>query len=213
LLKKVFFKPYNTDSSNLAYNRLFCDDIKLYKDTEHDFPGDAWQRLLQKRLTQKSASQLASEQNLPARLRILAFNYLLAKGSLPSKKELLGVIVEAGIETGLETLAVYTDKSLVYINEEGTGRELQAGERELPERFLRFFAASAALGEQLQPSPLTRFPAVFPGMARITLLISDGRYFGQGPSNVLSKDKMSGPIIRQAADLLTELIKLNKMSH
>ena len=208
MIKKVFFKPYAQDFSNLAYNRLFCDDLNLYKTATEEFPGDAWRRFITKRLTSKAALEFALDQTLPARLRILAFNYLINKGHTAAKKELLGVVLEAGVDRGLETLAIYTDKSLSYINEEDTIINLAAAEGELQERFLRFFAASAALGEQLKPSDLPRFPATFPGMARITLLISDGRYFGQGPANVLSKDKMSGPIIRQATDLLANLNKL-----
>jgi hypothetical protein len=210
MIKKVFFKPYSLDSANLAYNQLFCDDLNLYKAEFEKLPGSGWQRFLAKRLTQKSALEFASDQTLPARLRMLAFNYLLSKGSVPAKKELLGVVLEAGIDTGLEILAIFTDRTLLYIDETGTIKNFSAGESRLQDKFLRFFAVSAALGEQLKPSDLPRFPATFPGMARITLLISDGRYFGQGPSNVLSKDKMSGPIIRQANDLLANMNSMGK---
>jgi hypothetical protein len=45
--------------------------------------------------------------NSDPRIKILACNRQLANGHIPSEKELLGVIVEVGLEQGLDVLASF----------------------------------------------------------------------------------------------------------
>ena len=40
----------------------------------------------------------------------------------------------------------------------------------------------------------------------MTFLASDGLYFGQGPFEMLGRDKMGGPVIIQATELMKDLI-------
>lgn len=210
MTKQVYFKPYRKETIDLEYNRLFCDDPALYRHEPGMFTEEIWKTVLSLR-PKLEAVRLAAQQNdLPARLRILAFNYLAKKGEAPQAKELLGVILEAGVDDGLETLAAYTDYQVDYIDSHGDIRHWDAAKMGLRQRLVNYFISAATLVEQLRPSDKPRFPPTFAGMARITLLVSDGRYFGQGPSNNLTKDELSGPIIRQANNLLANLIAKDK---
>jgi hypothetical protein len=200
--KPIFFKPYQKEALDLEYNRLFGDDLKLYRQSPEEFAGEAWQSLLTPRPKLEAIRRLAEQEDLPARLRILAFGYLLKKGQPAARQELLGFILEAGVDDGLDSLALYTDYSLVYISSQGV---LQRWTNSLPANnpaMVKCFSAAAALAERLKPTDQPRFAPPFAGMARITLLLSDGRYFGQGPSNNLSKDNLSGPVIKQANQIL-----------
>jgi hypothetical protein len=206
MTKQVYFKPYRKDKIDLEYNRFFCDDRALYRNEPEKFAGDLWKTVLSPRPKLETIQRTAQQNDLPARLRILAFNYLAKKGEVPQAKELLGVILEAGVDDGLETLAAYTDYQVDYIDSHSNMRHWDATKLDLRRRLVNYFVSAASLVEQLRPSDKPRFPPTFAGMARITLLVSDGLYFGQGPVNNLTKDELSGPIIRQANNLLANLI-------
>jgi hypothetical protein len=206
MTKPTYFKPYQKASSDLEYNRLFCEDRSLYRLQPGEFEGEHWQRLMTPRPAASLVHELAGQDDLPARLRILAFNYLLKKGQKPTRQELLGFILEAGEEDGLETLAAYTDYSVVYINSQGETKQWQADQPAIRRQLIDCFTRAAALAERLRPTDLPRFIPPFKGLARITLLLSDGRYFGQGPGHDLGKDPLSGPLIRQANNLLANLV-------
>jgi hypothetical protein len=47
-------------------------------------------------------------------------------------------------------------------------------------------------------------------MVRITFLVSDGLYFGEGPANIFFKDPMAGPVLNAATQLL-QFITTHKM--
>jgi hypothetical protein len=206
MTKRVHFKPYQKEAADQEYNLLFCDSLTLYREQKEKFPGENWKTLLTPRPKLEAVRDLAGQSALPARLRILAFNYLNQKGVTPASKELLAVILEAGVDEGLETLAAYTDYRVIYIDSHGSVQQWEAAQMGFQERLVNYFVSAAALVEQLRPSDKARFPPPFAGMARITLLVSDGLYFGQGAANQLTKDAMSGPIIRQANHLLANLI-------
>jgi hypothetical protein len=210
MTKPGYFKPYQKEDIDLEYNSLFCDNVSLYRGRSAEFTGEGWHSVLTLRPEIEAVRGAAQQKNLPARLRILAYNYLAQKGETAPGKELLGVILEGGVDDGLETLAIYTDYQVIYIDSHGVKKQWDAAKLGFQRKLVDYFVSSAALAEQLLPSDKPRFPPTFAGMARITLLLSDGRYFGQGPGNNLSKDEMSGPIIRQANNLLANLIAKEK---
>jgi hypothetical protein len=211
MTKPVYFKPYQKEAIDLEYNLLFCDNLVLYRNQTEKFQAESWKTLLTARPKLEAVRNLARRSDVPARLRLLAFNYLAKKGETPARKELLGVILEGGVDDGLETLAAYTDNQVIYIDSHGIMQRWEAAKLGFQARLVNYFVSAAALVEQLRPSDKPRFPPTFAGMARITLLVSDGLYFGQGPGNQLTKDEMSGPIIRQANNLLANLIAKDKV--
>jgi hypothetical protein len=44
------------------------------------------------------------------------------------------------------------------------------------------------------------------GNARLTFLVSNGLYFGEGPFDVLQRDRWGGPVLKQATKLMNFLI-------
>jgi hypothetical protein len=53
------------------------------------------------------------------RVKILAYNKQIANGHKPAKKELLAVIVEVGLDKGLDVLASFNNGTARYINQTG----------------------------------------------------------------------------------------------
>jgi len=206
MTRSSIYTPYHNAELDLEYNRLFCDNIKLFHQSRAQYTTPEWQSLLAPRPNLETILEISSNSDLPAQLRILAFNYLLAKNCSLRKKELLGCIIEAGEKDGLDTLAAYTDYHIVYIGTSGHKKAWSNLNLPIREGLIGLFRSCVDLAAHLKPTDQPRFVPPFAGMVRITLLLSDGRYFGQGPANFLSKDELSGPLIRQAKRLLAELL-------
>jgi hypothetical protein len=206
MTRSSLYTPYRIADLDLEYNRLFCDNIKLFRQSRAQYTTPEWQSLFAQRPNLETILEISSNSDLPAQLRILAFNYLLAKNCSPHQKELLGCIIEAGEKDGLDTLAAYTDYHMVYIDSTGHKKEWSNLKSPKREALISLFRSCADLAAHLKPTDQPRFVPPFAGMVRITLLLSDGRYFGQGPANHLSKDELSGPLIRKAKRLLAELL-------
>jgi hypothetical protein len=43
---------------------------------------------------------------------------------------------------------------------------------------------------------------------RMTFLVSDGLYFGEGPLGTLQQDAMAGPVLGKATQLLQRVVEL-----
>jgi len=65
-------------------------------------------------------------------------------------------------------------------------------------------------GEQvimrIGPWDKKRLPPPKKGDVRLTFLVSDGLYFGQGAFNLLSKDPIGGAVLKASAELMKMLI-------
>jgi hypothetical protein len=115
----VNYSPYKDEAANTIYNLLFCDDLALYK-AKHSGPIDGpWKILFADPKDVKALQGLASNSSEESRLRILAFNALGKKTASTLRKELLGVILEVGLDGGLDTIAAYRDFRARYINQSG----------------------------------------------------------------------------------------------
>jgi len=127
-----------------------------------------------------------------------------------TEKELLGVVVEVGMPKGLDLVAAYPDHHARYYNFSGAGVVW-----ERPNEVL-----DAAIDNLLQIGKTTvefvgvwkkNRPAPPPaGQARVNFLTPSGLRFGQGPLDILGKDRLGGPVIASAFKLMQELIQLTK---
>ena len=164
--------PYGTAKVNNIYNMLFCDDPALFKDQNGQERFGAGAQVADVR-------KIAEDENEESRVRALAYNWLRArKESVPPGK-LLGVIFEVPIDNGLDTLAVYADGRVRYINHtgvmsifEGTPPEIAAGGKAI-------VASAATVVGSFKPSDKDRAPPPTVEV-RVTLLTSDGLYVAPG---------------------------------
>lgn len=182
--------PYGMAKVNNIYNMLFCDDPALFKDQngQERFGAGAQAGDVRK---------IAEDENEESRVRALAYNWLRArKESVPPGK-LLGVIFEVPIDNGLDTLAVYADGRVRYINHtgvmsifEGTPPEIAAGGKAI-------VASAATVVGSFKPSDKDRAPPLTVEV-RVTLLTSDGLYVAQESWREIAAIPSSGPSYSRA---------------
>lgn len=121
------------------------------------------------------------------------------------KKELLAVIVEVGLDNGLDALASFNDGTARYINQTGKILVWETTDEKSMELTQDLFLKSQNIVNQIGAWDKPRRPAPTKGNVRITFLVSDGLYFGEGPINVLFNDPMASPALTSATNLMKYL--------
>ena len=198
--------PYKDSATNLVYNLLFCDNLELYKrntKAPHTYPFDI---LFSATSTPADLQKIIDDKDADPRTKILAYNKQLSKGHKPNKKELLAVIVEVGLEQGLDVLASFKNGTARYINQ--TGRILiweTTTDTKANELTKDLFAKSEQIVSKIGPWDKPRRPHPAKDNTRISFLVSDGLYFGEASTNVLFKEPLASPALTSATQLMQYL--------
>ncbi len=198
-------EPYQDSSINLIYNLLFCDNIDLYKDNRkppYTYPFDI---LFSEKSTISDLQKIIDDSTSDARLRVLSYNRQIAVGHKPSIKELLAVIIEVGLDNGLDVLASFKDGTARYINQSAKILVWETTDKKSNELTKDLFLKSQNIVNQIGAWDKPRLPAPKKGNVRITFLVSDGLYFGEGPIEVLFNDPMASPALTSATLLMKYL--------
>ncbi|MFT3910620.1 MAG: hypothetical protein QM737_14435 [Ferruginibacter sp.] len=197
--------PYGNEAINKIYNMLFCDNAGLYEtgSIKTSYPHDV---LLSSTPGTEKLNEIINDKDLDTRYKILAYHLLSKNGATINNKELLGVIIEVGLPEGLDVIAAYQDGTARYINYTGKLLVWDTQTDESNELVEQLFLHSDYVLRKIGPWDGERRPAPAEGNVRLSFLVSDGLYFGEGPFNVLEKDAMGGPVIRSAAELMNYLI-------
>jgi hypothetical protein len=137
---------------------------------------------------------------------MLAYNLLRkAKKDVP-KQKLLATIIEVRFPEGLDTLAVFTDGGARYINHSGKMAIVEGETEFFAKEIEAVLAASSPIVAAIGPWDKERLPAPPKGNIRMTFLVSDGLYFGEGPMAAMQQDPMAAPLIQAATSLLLKLV-------
>ena len=204
---KKKLKPYNDPSINLVYELLFCDDINLYKDYNIKSGSYPWNILFSETATTADLEQILLNTDVGARVKILTYNKLQNQGLNIDKKILLGVIVELGLDGGLDVLASFNDGTARYINQTGKMIVWETTDEMSNSLTNALFDNSYNIVMKIGPWDKPRKSNPEKGIVRITFLVSDGLYFGEGPINVLFNDPMASPALSSAAELMKYLVE------
>ena len=203
-----FYKPYAEAHANFLYNLLFCDDIGLFKNDETVKAEGLWATLLADKSDLQAIRKIADDERNEGRVRALAFNRLRAAGQRVPDKKILGVIVEVPLEKGLDALAAFVEGGVRYLNQsgkvaifEGSGNPVEGLAKEL-------VAVSQSLVNQIGPWDKKRLPPPKQGKVRMTFLVSDGLYFGEGPFDAIQRDPLGGPVMAKATQLFQRVVAL-----
>jgi hypothetical protein len=199
------FAPYESKAANDIYNLLFCDLRESFR-ARHGERPTGWQRVL---FTEPpdvpGLTKLAGDASQDGRIRYLAFARLRVAGAQVSPKILLGVIVEVALSDGLDALAAYSDGGVRYVNHSGK-MVIVEGVNEFRPLVEKLFEVSRPVVARIGPWTQPRRPPPDKGSVRLTFLVSDGLYFGEGQTQVLERDALAGPVFREAAQLLTKVV-------
>lgn len=204
------FSPYQNAKADFMYNLLFCDRLESFLARRGERPTE-WQRVLAAEPGDVAALQklAANGGGADGRIRYLAFARLREAGVPVAPKQLLGVIVEVGLDDGLDTLAAYADGGIRYVNHSGKILVVE-GVEETRSHVRRLFDAAQAVVARIGPWTEPRRPPPGKGVLRLTFLVSDGLYYGEGPLERFQSDAMAGPVFREATNLLVKAIELDK---
>jgi hypothetical protein len=195
-------EPYQGDSANGIYNLLFCDNLQLYSENLKKKNIYPWDILLSDTTDLKGLQKIAKDNTLESRVKLLAYYKLLSEGHKSESKDLLGVIVEVGLDEGLDVLASYKDGTARYINYTEKTIIWDAKDAQSNALTEDLFNNSLNIIKQIGPWDQPRRPAPGKGNLRISFLVSDGLYFGEGPMNALFGDPMAGPALNAALALM-----------
>ena len=199
------YAPYSSEAANSFYNLLFCDEPVAFS-VKSGVDPTPWQATLFSTPADIPALEaLASDTTQEGRTRYLAFSRLRHLGVSVQPKRLLGAIVEVPLRGGLDTLAAFTDGGVRYINQSGKLVVIEGVASFLP-LVQRLLSASEATVARIGPWEKPRLAPPKEGNIRLTFLVSDGLYFGEGPMSLMQSDAMAGPIIQRATELLQAVV-------
>jgi hypothetical protein len=199
--------PYAQSQVNFIYQLLFCDQPALFQPQ----PGIAqtpWQQiLLSDRPDAAAIRRLAQDPTQESRCRILAYNWLRLNHLEVPKAELFAVLIEVPLERGLDVLATYADSSIRYINQTGNLTIFESAPSNLAAQANKVLAAGRMAITQIGPWDRPRLPAPSQGKIRLTFLVSDGLYFGEGPFPGMERDPIAAPVIHESGVLLNMVVE------
>jgi hypothetical protein len=206
IISKTSINPYKDSSTNYIYNLLFCDNLELYKQNTKEPYSYPFDILFAETSSSTDLQKIINDPNSDPRLKILAYNKQVKLGHKPNKKELLAVIVEVGLDNGLDVLASFSNGTARYINQ--TGKVLvweSTDDKNANKITADLFENSQNIVNQIGVWAKPRRPNPTKGNVRITFLVSDGLYFGEGPINILFNDEMASPALTNATELMKYL--------
>jgi hypothetical protein len=200
------FAPYKNEAFNHIYNLLFCDNFRLLRAGENKEPPGTWVTLCAEEPNIDALRALAEDESQESRVRMLAYNRLREKSEPVPAKKLLGVIIEVGLKGGLDVLAAFPDCRLRYINHVEKMSVFEASPPDIETKIRKLLDASQRVVEKIGPWDKARLAPPGNGLIRMTFLVSDGLYLGQGPMDVLQRDAMAGPIFAAGTQLLQAVV-------
>jgi hypothetical protein len=199
-------RPYKESTTNFLYNLLFCDDLALFRAKDSTPPTGAWAILLSSTPRTDDVERIANDEKEESRTRMVAFNYLRSKKVAVPARQVLGVVVEVPLEGGLDTLAVFADGRMRYINHSEKLAIFEATPATMEDDRAKLMQAAAAAVAKIGPWDKPRRPPPPQGHVRLTFLVSDGLYFGEGPFSAILNDPIGGPVLATASDLLMKIV-------
>ena len=200
------YQPYMQPGFNVVYNLLFCDDFALWKKNDAPPPGSPRTVLFAEPPDRDALDKLANDLDIESRYRVLAYRRLQAAGFSVPRKRFLGVIVENRQPQGLDTLAAFVDGRMRYINQAEKYVVFESTPAELELQFNELIRVSQLAVNRIGPWDRPRLPPPSGDVFRMTFLVSDGLYFGQGPAADMFKERIGGPVYRAAILLLAALV-------
>lgn len=202
------YRPYGDSAASDIYNLIFCDDPDSFHAREGEEPTPWQTTLFGEPPNAKSIRKLADDKEAEGRFRYLACNRLRLLGEKVEKGILFGVIVEVPMTEGLDTLAAFSEGGVRYINHSGTIVVKEGPVGDIDEVVKQLMEASQKVVHQIGPWNRDRLPPPSYGRIRMSFLVSDGLYFGDGPTADMQTDPISRPVMDQATALMLKVTKL-----
>ena len=202
-----WFQPYKGQSQNLIYNLLFCDNPAVLRSSFKGEISGPWKTLFSSEASANELEAIAGDEKLETRLRILAFN-ALKKHPVKNKREMMGLILEVGLEEGLETLAIYRDYRIRYINCSEKMLLWETRDPEIDSKIVAIFDLAAAVMPEINMINEPRTASPTREKYRLSILADDGPHYYQGRMTTTYSKNLS-EIFRLCSELLATLASKN----
>lgn len=200
-----FYRPYNDRVADFLYNLLFCDNPNLFRNEKQD--ASSLSIVLSDAATREMLEKIAGDPAVESRVRVLAFNRLRAMKLPVPPKQLLGTIIEFPQANGLDTLAAYVDGRVRYINQTEKPGIFEGAPPQVVAKANALTRASQFAVDRYGPSDEPRRPPPAGDLVRLSFLVSDGLYFGEGSYEVLIDDPAGDPVLTAGGELLVQLVE------
>ena len=169
------------------------------------------------RVTAEQCLRLLIGSGFESRVRLQAWTLARVVGLEPraDARRVRGVIVEMGLEQGVDTVAAFEDGSARYLNQGGGGVFWDAAEPdggEVRAAISRLLETAQVVADATGPLDGRRPGPPAQGSAAIWLLTDGGIHLGTGPADVLTQDGLGGPVISAAIGLMTALIDRSRQA-
>ncbi len=198
--------PYAEPQTNTLYNLLFCDEPALFTAGAALPPTSHLAIALNEDSAEADVRRIAEDATAESRARVLAYNWLRRHGLSVEPKIHLGTIVEVHMDEGMDTLAVFVDERARLIGRTGRMSFVETPAATMKQPMKGLMAASQWLVNQLGPFEKDRLAEPPKGSVRLSFLVSDGLYFGQGPLDGFFRDDRAGPLLAFATQLLQAIV-------
>jgi len=155
--------------------------------------------------------EIVNHPGLEPRHYVQAWYFLRLAGQKPPEelaRLLLGVVVEVGMEQGLDLLAAYPDYAARYYNFSGKGVVWEHPNDSMNQKIDELLEASRRVVAQIGPWQGVRPPAPPKDFVRLCFLTPSGLHFGQAPLEAMSKDPIGGEVLYRAGALMQALMGL-----
>jgi hypothetical protein len=205
-----FYTPYAQGQVNQIYNLLFCDDPALYATDPATANTPLWRTLRGEPLDVPGLRRIAEDAGNEGRVRALAYHRLRSAGERVAPRHLLGVIVEVPMPGGLDVLAAFSDGGVRYLNHSGKMVFVDAAGSPLQAMAAQLLSSADPVVARLGPWDKGRLPPPAGGNVRISFIVSDGLYFGEGPFEAMQRDPLAGALIEQASRLLQKVVEVGQ---
>jgi len=143
------------------------------------------------------------------RIRLQAWSLARRVGIEPpgdDARRARGVVIDVGLDGGLDTLAGYEDGTARYLNQGGGAIVWEARDPSIDQAINELIAAAQAVVERSGPLDGPRPTAPPAGYAALWILTDGGIHLGAGPFQTLAMDPLGGPVIATGTDLMRQLI-------
>ena len=192
--------------SETTYELLFCDNLERYKRHVKQRSAYPWGILFSENASNDDLQLLINDPHTESRVKLLAYRKIMSAKQQIHRKELLGIIVEVGLNHGNDVLASFRDGTARYINQNGNITIWEIRDVRSDMLTSELFYESEIIIKQIWPwEKQIRLPPPAKGLARISFLMSDGLYFGQGPMNDLFNDPLARPALNAATLLMQHI--------
>jgi hypothetical protein len=164
--------------------------------------------LPQARATLESIAVLPA---MESRVRLQAWHSLREVGGQPPSSvvmDVLGVVVEVAMSDGQDFLAIYADQTAYYYNYSGAAVIWLRPDASLDKQINSVLAAARVILPLIGPWKEPRRPPPGAGNARLNILTPVGLNFGEGPLQVLDRDRNARPLLRAATGVMKKLTSL-----